>query len=227
MKKVGWVIIWAIAFGFVEASVVEYLRALYYPLTEGGFHFPILSLAHFESLGPEHIHRLKIEIVREFCTLIMLATVGAAAAKNRREAWAHFMIAFGVWDIFFYVWLRVFLDWPASLMTWDLLFLIPVPWVGPVIAPVMISIALIVAGLMVLFFEDKGRPLLLKSRDWLLIVIGGVIVIVSFCWDYKNIMGGGFPDPFEWKIFFTGLILSATTFALLVRRHLSQGSELS
>ncbi len=90
MKKVGWVIIWAIAFGFVEASVVEYLRAHYYPLTEGGFQFPILTLAHFESLGPEHIHRLKIEIAREFCTLVMLATVGAAAAKNRREAWAQF-----------------------------------------------------------------------------------------------------------------------------------------
>ena len=141
LKKAAVVIIWGIAFGFVEASVVEYLRAIYYPISDGGFHFPIQTLAQLQSMGPEHIHRLEIEVVREFFTLVMLATIAIAAARNRRQAWAYFMIAFGVWDIFYYIWLKVLLDWPAGLMTWDLLFLLPVPWVSPVAAPVIISLS--------------------------------------------------------------------------------------
>jgi len=31
-------------------------------------------------------------------------------------------------------------------------------------------------------------------------------------------MEGGFPNPFEWKIFFIGLTLSAVTFFLAARR---------
>lgn len=222
LKKAAVVIIWGIAFGFVEASVVEYLRAIYYPVSDGGFHFPIQTLAQFQSMGPEHIHRLEIEVLREFFTLVMLATIAIAAARNRRQAWAHFMIAFGVWDIFYYVWLKVLLDWPAGLVTWDLLFLLPVPWVSPVAAPVIISLGLIIVGLIVLGFEDKGQPLLMTWRDWILIAFGGFIVIVSFCWDYKNIMAGGFPNPFQWKLFFIGLTLSTVTFAFAVRKRLTQ-----
>ena len=222
MKKAVVIIIWGIAFGFVEASVVEYLRAIYYPVSDGGFHFPVKTLAELQSMGPEHVHRLQIEIVREFFTLVMLATIAIAVARNRRQAWAYFMIAFGVWDIFYYVWLKIFLDWPAGLMTWDLLFLLPVPWVSPVAAPVIISLALTISGLIVLGFEDKDQPLLMTWRDWILIAFGGFIVIVSFCWDYKNIMAGGFPNPFQWKLFFIGLALSSVTFVFAVSKRLKQ-----
>ncbi len=222
MKKAVVIIIWGIAFGFVEASVVEYLRAIYYPVSAGGFHFPVKTLAELQSMGPEHLHRLQIEIVREFFTLVMLATIAIAVARNRRQAWAYFMIAFGVWDIFYYVWLKIFLDWPAGLMTWDLLFLLPVPWVSPVAAPVIISLALTISGLIVLGFEDKDQPLLMTWRDWTLIAFGGFIVIVSFCWDYKNIMAGGFPNPFQWKLFFIGLALSSVTFVFAVSKRLKQ-----
>ena len=78
---------------------------------------------------------LLVDLVREFGTMVMLAAMGLAIGRNLREWFAGFMIAFGVWDIFYYVFLKVILDWPASLWTWDLLFLLPVPWIGPVIAP--------------------------------------------------------------------------------------------
>jgi len=145
--------------------VVEYLRALYYPLQEGGFRFPILTFEQLEFMGYEHVRRLVIEFVRELATLVMLVTIGAAAGSNRREAWAHFMIAFGVWDIFYYLWLKLLIDWPPGLLTWDLLFLIPVPWVAPVLAPLIVSVALIVCGLTVLFFESRQRPLVASWRD--------------------------------------------------------------
>jgi hypothetical protein len=222
VKHLPAVIIWAVAFAFVEAAVVEYLRALYYPLDRGGFCFPLLTLEQLNILGEDHWRRLVIEVGREWSTLVMLAMVGIVAARNRREAWAHFMVAFAVWDIFFYVWLKVFLGWPPSLMTWDLLFLIPVPWVAPVLAPVLISVAMLTAGIVVLFCESRARPLAPSRLDWGIITGGGITVIVSFCIDYRNIIAGGLPNPFNWPLFFAGLGTAAVTFALVVRRELSQ-----
>jgi len=215
------VIVWAIAFAFVESAVVEYLRALYYPLERGGFQFPLLTLDDIIALGEEHRRRLVIELGREFSTLVMLATIGMAAARNRREAWAHFMIAFGVWDIFYYIWLKIFINWPAGLMTWDLLFLIPVPWVSPVLAPVIISLFMILAGIVVLICEARGQPLQVGRLHWAVLVSGGVLVMVSFCWDYPNVMDGGLPNPFNWPLFSAGLVLSAAAFLTVLARHRS------
>ncbi len=160
MRLVPAIVLWAVAFAFIEAAVVEYLRAIYYPPAAGGFTFPVLTVDQIRALGEEHWRRLLIELGREAATLVMLTAVGILAGKNRRESWAYFMIAFGVWDIFYYLWLKLFLDWPPGMMTWDLLFLVPVPWVAPVLAPVIISAALIVSGLIVLSYESQGRPLL-------------------------------------------------------------------
>jgi hypothetical protein len=222
VKKVHFVIVWAIAFAYVEASVVEYLRALYYPIDSGGFRFPLLTLDELTALGSSHRTRLAIEFGRELATLAMLAGVGLLAANNRREAWAHFMIAFGVWDIFYYLWLKVFLDWPASLLTWDLLFLVPLPWVGPVLAPVLISLVMIGCGLVVLYYEGCGQPLATTLTDWIWLTLGGLVVIASFCMDYVNIMEGGLPGPFNWPVFATGLIVAFATFVRILRRNLTR-----
>ena len=222
MNKLPAVILWAIAFAYVESAIVEYLRALYYPLADGGFLFPVKTLAELEALGPEHLKRLTIELGRELATLIMLASVAAAAGRNRREAWAHFLVGFGVWDIFYYIWLKLFLDWPPGFMTWDLLFLVPAPWVGPVWAPVVLSVVMIAAGVTVLWFESRSRPVRTTWTDWFLITAGGVIVIVSFCWDASQIMTGGTPNPFLWPIFAAGLALSSGVFLLVIRRSVRE-----
>ena len=83
---------------------------------------------------------LAIEIGREAATLIMLLGVAMLAGADRWERFLAFCLSFGVWDIFYYAWLWIFVRWPASLFTWDLLFLIPVPWIGPVLAPVLVSV---------------------------------------------------------------------------------------
>lgn len=219
MRKAPSVILWAVAFAFAESAAVEYLCAIYYPLQKGGFNFPILTLEQLEAMGHEHVTRLTIELGREFATLVMLAAIAVTAASNRREAWAHFMIAFGVWDIFYYLWLKLFIDWPPGLMTWDLLFLIPVPWVAPVLAPVIISVALVACGLTVLFYEARKRPLVTTWLEWIFIVLGGGTVVVSFCEDYRNIVSGQLPNPFNWGLFFAGLCLSAVTFLLVLFRQ--------
>lgn len=225
MKRLPWVVFWAIAFAYVESAVVEYMRGIYYPLSKGGFQFPVYTLEQLAALGDEHTRRLAIELGRELATLVMLATLGVIAGRNRREAWAHFMVAFGIWDIFFYLWLKLFVNWPSSPMTWDLLFLIPVPWVSPVLAPVIVSAVMIACGIVVLHYEQHERPLDATWRDWFLIITGGVIVIVSFCRDYANIVDGGYPNPFSWSVFVLGLLLAVATFISILLRNRRKSSS--
>jgi len=94
--------IFAIAMAYLEAVVVVYLRELYYP---DGFHFPLILI-------PAEI--AWIEIGREAATIVMLWMVATLAAKNFRQKFAWFIFNFAVWDIFYYVWLKVMLDWPQS-----------------------------------------------------------------------------------------------------------------
>ena len=133
-KTITAVTLYAIAMGYIEAAVVVYLRDLYYP---GGFRFPLASFP--EAMAP-------VEIARETATLVMLGAVGTLAGKRFWERFGWFIIAFGVWDIAYYGWLKVLLDWPASLFEPDILFLIPSSWVGPVIAPVLVSVLMIGIG---------------------------------------------------------------------------------
>lgn len=138
MSKVFRVVIalfvYAVAMALVEASAVVYLRELYYP---GGF--LIKSAADLEMM-PANI--LKIEIWREAATLIMLATVGYLAFRKIKEKFLAFVFAFSVWDIFYYIFLYIFLGWPQSFKTIDVYFLIPRPWIGPVWFPLVLFIVL-------------------------------------------------------------------------------------
>ncbi len=205
------IVLFGVSFGFVEAAVVVYLRALYEPIRQQ-FHsgispadlFPLIRLEQLESAGPGVQHHLRIELAREAATLVMLAAVGLAVARNARQGLAAFLIAFGVWDIAFYASLKLLIDWPASLFTWDLLFLLPVPWAGPVIAPVLVAVSMIGAGVALLAREYAGRRLRLSWLEWGAVTAGGLTVVVAFCWDSRNITAGGRPNPFPWPLFALG-----------------------
>ena len=122
MRRWIWVVIFAIGFAWVESSVVVYLREIFY---EGTEIFP-LSINWQDGKYVGH-YLTRIELIREFATIVMLVSIGWAAGRTRWQKFCFFMIAFGVWDIFYYLWLRVMITWPENLMTWDILFLIPVP----------------------------------------------------------------------------------------------------
>ncbi len=202
-------VLFGAAFGYVEAAVVVYLRTICGPVRRQVFPeerhdevFPLLQLEHLGAAGQMHV--LWTELGREFATMIMLAAVALPAAQNFRQWLAGFMIAFGVWDIFYYVFLKLLIDWPESLLTWDILFLIPVPWVGPVIAPVLVAVSMIAAGTAILWRESAGRPIRFGRLHWCLIFGGGLIVIVAFCWDFRHTAAGGWPHPFNWPLFALG-----------------------
>ena len=196
-------ILFAVAFGYVEAAVVVYLRHVYGPLRQA---IPIAQLSS------EHLRLLTVEIGREAATLLMLSGAGLLAARRRRQWIAGFAVAFGVWDISFYGFLKVILDWPASLLTWDILFLIPVPWVGPVLAPVIVSAVLIVCGLIALRCDWKDRPIDTTSAHWVGLIGGGLIVIISFTWNYSTLLAGAPPVHFNWILFSAGLLAGIATF---------------
>jgi hypothetical protein len=218
-RIVAGLVIFGIAFGYVEAAVVAYLRAIYNPLRLHFYPgtadelFPLLSFEQLRLLGPEHIMRLKTEIGRELATLLMLAGVAVTAARSVREWVAAFLVCFGIWDITFYVSLKLLLHWPASLMTWDILFLIPVPWTGPVIAPLVASVSMIASGVVLLWREYDGKPVHLSAVRWALILLGGALIVAAFMWDFRNTASGGNPNPFNWVLFISGEVIGVLAFA--------------
>jgi hypothetical protein len=158
-----------------------------------------------------------IEGGREAATLVMLATVGILTGRSAVERLAWSAVAFGSWDIGYYAWLHVFTGWPPDLGTWDVLFLIPVPWTGPVWAPLAVSAALVGFGLAVARRLRAGG--VVRLSPWLLAtgVAGGVLVVVSFTLDYGRIVAGELPSTYAWPILAAGLALAAAGAILSLR----------
>jgi hypothetical protein len=191
------IIVYAAAMGILEAAVVVYLRRLYYP---GGFAFPLV---------PMDPAILRLEVIREAMTIAMLAGVAGLAAERAWPRLMAFIVAFGVWDIVYYAGLKLFLGWPASWLAPDILFLIPKVWVGPVLAPVLISILWITAGLAL-----HRRPVRIRAGDWIGVAASAAIVMASFCIP----LGTPGHPRFAWWLFGAGFLAGAGTLFRLARR---------
>jgi hypothetical protein len=220
------------AFGYLEAAVVSYLRQLheparlqFYPSRPPGELFPLLTLEQLRSAGHSQQQTLGVEIGREAATIVMLAAAALAVAENAGQWAAAFVIAFGTWDITFYIFLRVLLGWPPSLFTWDILFLIPVPWAGPVLAPVLVSAAMIAVGIWHLRSEASGKPVRIRGGHWAGILGGAAVIVISFAMDYSNMMAGGMPHRFNWSIFALGMTMGAASYGWAVSRSMRGGDK--
>jgi hypothetical protein len=206
-RLLPWLIIYAIAMAYVESAVVVYLRPIYHPQ---GFAFP---------MAPLEPGMVAIEMGREVATLVMLLGVAMLAGTERWSRFLAFCVSFGVWDVFYYVWLWVLLGWPPSLLTWDVLFLIPVPWIGPVLAPVIVSIALVTGGLLLLRKRARGEPIRFPAPLWTLLVVGGLLVVSSFTLDFRVALLQLEPPPFRWGLFSTGVTLGVAALVLALRKR--------
>ena len=219
VQRVLLVVLLATAFAYVEAAVVVDLRAIYDPIRISLYPdlppeslLPLITLEQLHEVDPSYVRQRFIELGRELATMIMLVAMAALAVRRRGEWIAMFMISFGVWDIGYYVALKTMIDFPASLLTWDILFLLPVPWLGPVLAPVIVSVTMIGAGLAVLVEIGRGRRLRARWFHWTAIVLGGLIIIASFCQDYDHTLAGEMPGRFNWVLFGAGEILGLLAF---------------
>ena len=204
-ERTRWAIVvaFAIAMAWVEAASVFYIRALVNriepyqanPLPLGG------------TVG-------SVELWREAATLVMLGTLGLLAGRTWRRRGGYAALAFGTWDIFYYVFLRVICGWPRTLLDWDILFLLPVPWWGPVLAPISIALLMIVWGTLATQRGDSAPD---ARWPWALGSIGIVLALAVFMIDAWRALPNGreavlqaLPTAFNWPLFGLALLLMAT-----------------
>jgi hypothetical protein len=195
-KRQPWTtLVFGIALGYFEAAVVVYLKRL-------------------ETLGqlvvgddPLTNTIILVEVGREAASLVLLAAWAWVAGRTRGERLGHFALAFGIWDIFYYVFLRLTIGWPQGLLDWDVLFLIPAPWYGPVLTPVLVALLLVAGGWGVVVGERSGAILRLRTPAVVLITAGCILVLAAFLWNAE--VREPFPEFFPWLVYWPGLLLAA------------------
>jgi hypothetical protein len=197
------IVTFAAAMAWVEAAVVFYLRSM---------------MDRIEPYQPEPLPVIggfaSVELPREFATLVMLFTVGLLAGRTWRARLGYAAIAFGAWDIFYYVFLKIMCGWPHSLLDWDVLFLLPLPWWDPVLAPVLISVLMISWGT----FASQLRPTrpvaVPNHHAWILSSFGVVLALYVFMANALAAALRGLeavrtalPERFNWPLFGLALVL--------------------
>lgn len=189
--------IFAIAMAYLESAVVVYLREMY-GIKDLLRDTPLLA-------DPYTV----IEVGREAATLVMLIIIGIISGNTCQKRIAYSIFAFAIWDIFYYIWLFLFIQWPKSLFEWDILFLIPLPWWGPVITPVIISFLLILISYLVII-DAKFK---ITSFDWIIFSLAIIMILFTFMEDsIKTILSGAKninevrPTDFNWILFLIAYI---------------------
>ena len=198
------VVLYALAMGWFEAAAVYYLRTI------------VGRIDPYQAKPLPVVGGLSgAELVREAATLIMLVCVGWLAGRTWRSRFAYFLIAFGIWDIGYSVVLRAWTGWPRTLLDWDILFLLPLPWWGPVITPVLVATGMILFGTVSASNEPPRWP---SGRSILVCGVGTVLVLWAFMFDAIRLVGRRaseeqirefLPTSFPWLLFWIGLALMA------------------
>lgn len=190
-------VLFAVAFAWVEAAIVFYLRTL------------VGRIDPYQANPLPLVAGIAwVEIVREAATMLMLATVGVLAGRNLVSRFGYALVAFGVWDICYYIFLKPMTGWPESLLDWDVLFLIPLPWWGPILAPMLIAVLMIVWGTLV---TQIGSLQTLALRDWRVLALNALGVLLAlyvFMADAIPVASRGeqalrelLPERFNWPLF--------------------------
>lgn len=197
-QKMFVVVIFAAAMAWVESAVVVYLRTMIDRIIP----YQPDPLPNFVGLG-------QIEVVREAATLVMLVTIGWLAGRTRRDKLAYAAIAFGTWDIFYYIYLVPMSGWPRSLFDWDILFLLPLPWWGPVLAPVSVALLCVIGGTLI-----TQRDLFPRPGSWLVAFLGTLLALYTFMADAIRVAAQGehairsvLPTQFDWPLFIVAFAL--------------------
>ena len=211
--RVIFILLFGVAMAYVEAMAVVYLRELLYP---EGFSFPLKLIP---------LNLIAMELFRELASIVMLVAVAAIAGKKFWERFGYFIILFGTWDIFYYVWLKVTIDWPSSLFDWDILFLIPIPWIGPVIAPVLVALLMVITGLSIISLFARGYTFRPTALAWVLSVFGTTALLLSFMRDTGATLYQQMPQPYMYGLLIVGLLLNLIAYLLSYRRTITASNS--
>ena len=222
-ERTRWAIVmfFAIAMAWLEAACVFYIRALVDRIEP----YQANPLPMNAALG-------NVELLREATTLVMIATLGVLAGRTWRRRAGYAALAFGAWDIFYYVFLRLISDWPRTLLDWDILFLLPLPWWGPVLAPVSIALVMILWGTLATQSGDGATD---ARWAWVPGGAGIVLALAVFMSDAWRALPDGrgavlqvLPTTFNWPLFWLALLLMASPALhrglLVLQRRFRRGS---
>ncbi len=200
--------LYAIAMAQVEASVVVHLRTIYYPGNPLAI-FPLSLLSHRDLL---------IELVRELATVVMILSIALLSGWKRGMVFAIFVYVFGLWDIFYYVWLKLMIGWPQGWLEWDVLFLIPWPWLGPWITPALIALLFVIWGGWVIW---TGAQVSYTKFHLLLFLSGIILALAAFLFPTASLLPQGeaafrhfVPNGFLWWLYVPGLLLMTLSLLL-------------
>ena len=196
------IIAFGAAFAYVEAACVVYLREIY------GIDDLVRDMPHrFDRITA-------VEIGRESATLAMLLTAAIVAGRRLQDRAGYFVLAFGAWDIAYYAWLALIEGWPRSPLDWDVLFLIPLPWWGPVIAPASIAAMMCIGGGAAVMQAERGIEWRLTRANVALAALGIAIVLYTFMADAIAGLPDGTsavndvrPSSFQWPLFLLGFAI--------------------
>jgi hypothetical protein len=208
------VVVFAIGMAFVESATVYDLRVMVDRIDP----YQADPLPMRDGVG-------NVELVREAATLVMLFAVGAIAGRTWQTRLGYTAIAFGVWDIFYYVFLKVICGWPKSIFDWDILFLLPLPWWGPVVAPVCIALLMIAGGTLVTLSGDRNPLASVSWTSWCVTSTGIALALYVFMADSLRAAIQGrdaatvLPTTFNWAAFTVALILMAAPIAQAIARY--------
>ncbi|MGD8787874.1 MAG: hypothetical protein PVH05_00160 [Burkholderiales bacterium] len=203
------VVVFAIAMALLEAAVVTYLRTL---------------LDRVDPYQPSPLPvpswLMHIELARELSAVIMIGSVAWLAGYSGRARFGYFLLAFGTWDIFYYVFLAPMSGWPRSVLDWDVLFLIPLPWWGPVLAPVLIAALMVAGGSLITQFGKGESALWPRPAWWLVSLAGALLALYVFMADAirapewtEEALAQILPVTFNWQLFSLALVLMSTPIA--------------
>ncbi|MCK5361057.1 MAG: hypothetical protein KAJ95_10550, partial [Gammaproteobacteria bacterium] len=185
----------------VEASLVVHLRSIYYPGNPLEI-FPLNLLTHRD---------FAIEVARELATVVMILSVALLTARGFIRVFATFVFIFGLWDLFYYFWLKIMIGWPVSWFEWDVLYLIPWPWLGPWLTAALIALLFVVWGGWILTSPREAR---FTRGTSVLFIVGTLLALVAFLLpalplllEGEEAFRGYQPDDFCWSLFIPGYML--------------------
>jgi hypothetical protein len=206
-----WLTVYAIAMAQVEAALVIHLRTIYYgddPLAL----FPLVFLSERDFL---------IELAREVATILMISSVALLPTRRGIQAFGAFIYVFGLWDIGYYLWLKIMLGWPTQWLEWDVLFLIPWPWLGPWITPAFVSVLFVGAGARLLL-----EPAQFTRSALAAFLFGAALALTAFLLPGLPLLTQGesatfVPGAFAWSLFVPGYLLMALGLSIACSRRAS------
>jgi hypothetical protein len=219
-SKAGWgayLTLWVfgLAFGLMEAAVVVYLRQI--GGIAAGQLFPVL-----QNLDPAQDLAFSIERLREGASLVVMAGPAFLFSSRAFERLLGYGLVFGVWDLSYYGFLWLFVEWPQSLFAYDVLFLIPTLWVAPVLCPILISLSLVFFVSAYLFVGARRMARNPSLLQWLLALLGAALVQLSFMNQADYYLNGGMPPRFSWLVFAGGYGLAALAAVLFLLQFTRQ-----